>query len=273
MKVVEILGVNKKRINIDKVNIYHPSLEESISSDQVKKRKYIGKGIEGKAEIDNSAGGATNSFDEVNNQIIQEYIRLPKIQKVKSGRKSQRKGEDVNTKKCLINNDSLRTVADEGGQALLKGLEFSSLDKISIKGELENFIEMLNQLKKEQEVVRVETIVGELPGYRAFSTLSDGETRRKYAIGKITMVDGTERSIIDIEREGRALSMLILKAQGKVNWKWVYSKLLYGVVNESGVWSNQDIELIKKYEVIIKRNKHVHKDIFRKSMSILRMFK
>jgi hypothetical protein len=43
----------------------------------------------------------------------------------------------------LINNDSLRTVADEGGQALLKGLEFSSLDKISIKGELENFIEML----------------------------------------------------------------------------------------------------------------------------------
>jgi|GEM_PF-5062799 len=39
----------------------------------------MGKGIEGKAVIDNSAGGSTNSFDEVNNQIIQEYIRLPKI--------------------------------------------------------------------------------------------------------------------------------------------------------------------------------------------------
>lgn len=43
IKVIEILGVNKKRINIGKVNIYYPSLEESISSDQVKKIKYIGK--------------------------------------------------------------------------------------------------------------------------------------------------------------------------------------------------------------------------------------
>lgn len=77
---------------------------------------------------------------------------------MKSGRKSQRKGEDVNTKKCLINNDSLRTVADEGGQALLKGLEFSSLDKTSIKGELENFIEMLKQLEKEPNVDNVEII-------------------------------------------------------------------------------------------------------------------
>lgn len=256
IQVVEILGVNKKRIDIDKVNIYHPSLEEVISSDQVKKRKYIGKGIEGKAEIDNSAGGATNSFDEVNNQIIQEYIRLPKIQKVKSGRKSQRKGEDVNTKKYLINNDSLRTVADEGGQALLKGLEFSLLDKTSIKGELENFIEMLKQLKKEPNVDNVEIIVGELPGYRAFSTLSDGETRRKYAIGKITMIDGSERGVIDMEREGRSLSMLILVAEETVNWKWIYSKLLYGVVNESGVWNNNDIEELTKLMKNIKRVKH-----------------
>ncbi len=245
-----------KEINIDKVNIYHPSLEESISSDQVKKRKYIGKGIEGKAEIDNSAGGATNSFDKVNNQIIQEYIRLPKIQKVKSGRKSQIKGENVNTKKYLIDNGSLRTVADEGGQALLKGLEFSSLDKISIKGGLENFIEMLKQLEKEPNVDNVEIIVGELPRYRPFSTLSDGETRRKYAISKITVIDGSEKGVIDIEREGRSLSMLILIAEETVNWKWIYSKLLYGVVNESGVWNNNDIEELTKLMKNIKRVKH-----------------
>ncbi|MFX0549533.1 Tn7-like element transposition protein TnsE [Hathewaya histolytica] len=269
MKVVEILGVNNKRINIDKVNIYHPSLEESISSDQVKKRKYIGKGIEGKAEIDNSAGGATNSFDEVKNQITQEYIRLPKIQKVKSERKSQRKKEDVNTKKYLIDNGSLRTVADEGGQSLLKGLEFSSLDKVSIKGELETFIEMLKQLEKEQEVAHVEIIVGELPGYRAFSTLSDGETRRKYAIGKITMVDGTERSLIDIEREGRALSILVLNAQGNVNWKWIYSKLIYGVVNESGVWSNEFINFIHNFGVVTYRIRHVLKFNYKKFIPLI----
>jgi len=115
---------------------------------------------------------------------------------------------------------------------------------------------MLKRLEKEQEVDNVEIIVGELPGYKAFSTLSDGETRRKYAIGRITMVDGAERSIIDIEREGRALSMLILKAQGKVNWKWLYSKLLYGVVNESGVWSNNDIDEINNIGIVIERRRH-----------------
>lgn len=49
------------------------------------------------------------------------------------------------------------------------------------------------------------------------------------------MIYGSERSIIDIEREGRALSILVLDSQNNVNWKWVYSKLLYGVVNGSGV--------------------------------------
>lgn len=156
----------------------------------------------------------------------------------------------------MINNNSLRTIADEGGQALLKGLEFSSLDKTSIKGDLENFIEMLKQLKKEPNVDNVEIIVGELPGYRAFSTLSDGETRRKYAIGKITMIDGSERSIIDIEREGRALSILVLKAQEKVNWEWFYSKLLYGVVDESGVWSNNVINNVCRMGINVNRKRH-----------------
>ncbi len=71
-----------------------------------------------------------------------------------------------------------------------------------------------------------------MPGYRAFSTLSDGEIRRKYAIGKITMRDGTERSIIDIEREGRELSILTLKAQGirNINERYV----LYNLSKEVG---------------------------------------
>lgn len=80
----------------------------------------------------------------------------------------------------MINNDSILTVADEGAKALLKGLEFSCLDKVSIKGENESFIEMLKQLEREADVTNVETIVVELPGYRVFSTLNNGETRRKY---------------------------------------------------------------------------------------------
>ena len=256
IQVVEILGVFKKRINVNQVNMHHPLIQDYGDSDEVKKRSYIGKSADGKVEIDASATGATNSFDEVNNNTIQEYIQLPKIIKEKTGRKLKRGGENENTKKYFIENDSLRTVADEGGQVLMKGLEFSSLDKIGIKGELENFIDMLKQIEKDEEVASVEIIVGELPGYRTFSTLSDEETRRKYAIGKVVMVDGGERSIIDIERDGRALSMLILKAQDKVNWKWIYSKLIYGVVNESGVWSNKDINEFNNIGIVVERRRH-----------------
>lgn len=71
------------------------------------------------------------------------------------------------------------------------------------------------------------------------------------------MIDGSERSIIDIEREGRALSILVLDAQNNVNWKWVYSKLLYGVVNESGVWSKKVIDGVRDSGIILERRKHV----------------
>jgi len=256
IQIIEILGVKKKKINVSEINIYHPSLEESISSNKAKIRKYIGKSNTGEVEVDSTASGASQAFDDVNTSMEHEYVRIPRINKLKSGRKVRRDKEDSETKKYLIDNGELRTLADEGGQDLIKGLEFSSIEKVSVKGELEEFIEMLRLLEAEATIARVDIIVGDLPGDRAFSTLSDDETRRKYAIGKITIIDGTEISIIDIEREGRALSMLILKAQEKTNWKWIYKKLLWELVNDSGNWNTEIINRISEYKVHVKRVKH-----------------
>jgi len=128
---------------------------------------------------------------------------------------------------------------------------------------------MLRLLEKEPAIARVDIIVGDLPGDRAFSKLNDGITKRRCTIGKVRMIDGRERSLIEIERENRALSMLILKSDTHVNWGWVYSKLLIGLVNESGKWSNKVITFIEEQGLILFRNKHIKKNIYEKKNQIL----
>lgn len=85
-------------------------------------------------------------------------------------------------------------------------------------------------------------------GIELFLELSDGVTRRKYGIGKVTM--------IDVERENRSLSMLVLTAKGKVNWHWVYNRILYGLVNESGLWSNEVIYHICEIGIKVESKRH-----------------
>ncbi|MEG0308349.1 MAG: Tn7-like element transposition protein TnsE [Clostridium sp.] len=259
IQVVEILAVKKKKINAQEINIYHPSLEESISSNEAKKRKYVGKSNAGEVEIDSTVSGASQAFDEVNTSMEHEYVRIPRINKLKTGRKARRDKEDSRTKEYLIDKGNLRAVADEGGQDLIKGLEFSSIENISVKGELEEFIEVLKLLEKEPAIGRVDTIVGDLPGDRTFSKLNDGITKRRYAIGKVTMVDGRECSLIEVEREDRALSMLILKGNKLVKWKSIYSILLLGLVEKSGKWSSEDIIKIQRQGIIVIRKKHIKK--------------
>lgn len=268
IQIIEILGVKKKKINVGEINIYHPSLEESISSNETKIRKYIGKSNTGEVEIDSTASGASQAFDEVNTSMEHEYMRIPRINKLKTGRKVRRDKEDSGTKKYLIDNGALRTLADEGGQDIIKGLEFSSIEKVSVKGELEEFIEMLRLLEKEATIARVDIIVGDLPGDRTFSKLNDGITKRRYAIGKVTMIDGKECSLIEIEREYKALSMLILKGENLVNWKSICSKILLELVNESGSWSNYILNKIEDKGILVLRKKHTKRNRYKNAMYI-----
>ncbi|URZ04705.1 Tn7-like element transposition protein TnsE [Clostridium felsineum] len=70
------------------------------------------------------------------------------------------------------------------------------------------------------------------------------------------MIDDRECSLIEVEREGRALSMLMLKAEGTVNWEWIYSRLLIGLVDGSGTWRKERINYIIN-NIIIKRMNHM----------------
>ncbi len=275
VRVLQILSLKKKTINVDEINVYHPSQEILEASDEPKKRKYVSQSNYGIRTLDPHADGSTKNTEEIKTFIItHEYEHTPKIIKVQSGRKLKRVKENKNTKTYVFEDKGLRTTADTGGEDLLRGLEFKNIAKINEKGELEEFIEILRLLEKREDVKSVEVIIGELSAAshgKKFSLLNDGITKRKYAIGKICMINGREISFIDIEREDKSLSMLVLRSHQTINWKSIFNILLYNLVNDSGKWSNAVIERFERIGILIHRMNHTKKDIFHKKKAFYKM--
>lgn len=273
-RIIEIVSLKNKRINVNEINIYHPDLKKSQTTDEVKKLKYVGNSKNKDKNLDSGADGSTNNSEEIDTLLLtHEYERMPNINRIKNGSIERRMKEDENTKTFITESGQARTVADTGGDRLLTGLEFTSIGNVQEKGELEEFIKILKLLENKPSIKSVEIIIGDLPKgqgkkSKKFSRLNDGITRRKYAIGKMTMIDGRECSLIEIEREDKALSMLILKTNGSIKWEWVYSRLLIGLVEKSGNWSNESIKEIQKQEIAVFRSKHVKKNIYEKVKQI-----
>lgn len=272
IRVLEIIALKKKRINIAEIDIHHPSLEETETTNVIKKRKFVNKNSSEDRELDSHNDGSTKASEEISTFLIShEYERVPRINKVKSGRRIRRNKENENTPKYVLEDDKLRTVADSGGEEILKGLEFTNILKVEEKGELQEFIEVLKLLQKRRDIKSVDIIVGDLPEGKTgkrFSRLSDRITRRRYAIGKIIMMDGREFWLIEVEREYKALSMLLIRARVKVNWRKVYSSLLISLVEDSGTWSNEVIERLREKGAVVQRLKHINKDKYDKEICI-----
>lgn len=151
---------------------------------------------------------------------------------------------------------------------MIKGLDLKNLDSVVVKWQLEEFIDVLKLLERRTDIKKVEIIVGELSDGRKFSRLKDGITRRRYIIGKIIVCDGRECSLIEVEREDKSLSRVILKNKNNVSWKKVYSILLVGLINESGKWSTKVNMCIEKNRVSIYRNRHSRKSVYEKEKQI-----
>lgn len=60
--------------------------------------KYVEKGFNGNVQADTTADGTTNKFDEINTFMKHEYVRLPRINKLKTRQKVKRVKEESNTK-------------------------------------------------------------------------------------------------------------------------------------------------------------------------------
>lgn len=268
--VQEIVKVKGKRINFSEIRVFHPSFERYERSNEAKKWAYANLSNSSKNErtIDNEADGSTKGTESITDElVVQEYLSMPKIKKEKTGYVNKREVEGENTKKFIKQDDDRRTFADEGGFNKTKVIEVSGIDVKSVSGELKEFIKILDILRTMKEVKAIEIKIVNLPLGRKISYLSDGVTRRKCLIAIIHM-NNKEVCILEIEREYKSISTLLLISLRKINFEKVYKLLLNELVFESGSWNNNYIDMLRKHGINAVRCKHMNTNDIKKAQYI-----
>lgn len=275
--VLQILKIKNKHIAFEHISISHPEIQEKEKSDEAKKYTFrkFGKIVDTEGfTLDEKMDGSTEEFDLVQmNQQQHEYIMVPKIIRVKGKTSKQRTKEDENTKKYYVNDDAVRSAADVGGQQLARGLDNKMLHEIQAQGELQDFINVLKVLENYPQVKVIRVIMEVLPeslGERKFTKLSDGIAKRRYVIAKVYMMQGKSFYIVEVEREGRSLSTLILSSPEVQDWDYVFNRLLINLVNDCGTWTSQSLNSIKGQGITIIKSKHSLKGVQHRAEILLK---
>ena len=270
--VQEIIKVKEKRINFDEIRVFHPSFERYERSDKAKKWSYVSLSNSGdnKRTIDNEADGSTKAAESINDElVVQEYLNIPKVKKEKTGHANRNEREDENTKKYIKEDDNSRTFADEGGVNKIKGIEALGVDVKRVSGELKEFIKILNLLRKMRGVKAIEIGIVNLPLGRKISYLDDEVSRRRCVIGKVTQKNGVISLIMEVEKQNKSLSTLILNSNKEQCWRRIYNVILKSFVDKSGKWSNEVFKKLERENIRIVRCKHVKKNIFNRAKYFL----
>lgn len=266
--VLQIISVKNKHIPYENILISHPEIQDKEKSKEAKKYTYRSLNKNGDEEgftLDEQVDGSTEDFDLVQmNQLKHEYTSVPKFKRIKRGSAKQRLEEDENTKRYYGDDNSVRSTADSGGQQLARGLEHKMLHEIKAKGELQDFINVLTVLEQYSEVKEIRAYSDELPeglGERKFTKLSNGVTKRCYVIAEVYMMNGKLFNIIEVEREYRSLSTLILYSPSKQDWVTISNHLLINLVNASGTWARKSLAYFETQGIKIVKAKHSSKGI------------
>ncbi|MEC1722662.1 Tn7-like element transposition protein TnsE [Schinkia azotoformans] len=276
--ILKITNVKKKNIPYTEISFTHPEIIQTEKSGEAKKYTLHSKngngGQQSDLTLDEEVDGTTDNFDliEMDNQI-HEYVKLPKVTKIRRNSNKQRDFEDENTKKYFIDDQGKRATSDVGGSKVAKGLENKSLYDIQVKGELGDFIKVLKSLENYPEVQSINVIQGSLKEFsdaKRCVYLSDGVMERKYVIAEIKLFPNKVASVVEVEREDRALSTLLVrleKSQIKVD---IYQRNFSRLLNNNGTW---DKEFLYFNQIKFITMKHGRKNIdYRARRLYLKLF-
>lgn len=261
--VLRVVSVKNKIIPYSEITFEHPEVGQSERSNEPKnytlhsKKDLIGQQDE--LLLNEGFEGTIDDFDiiEMDNQQ-HEYLKPPKITKIRKGTNKKREFEDENTKRLFINDEIKRSTADVGGSQAIRGLEQQPLADVQIDGELGEFIKVMRALQDYPEVQSINIIQGSLREFsstKRFVYLSDGKTERKYAIAEIKLWSDKEVSIIEIEREDKSVATLIFVLENRGNPVYAYGKILMGLINTSGTWEKEQIRFYSTYFLTLRHGK------------------
>ncbi|WP_404457145.1 Tn7-like element transposition protein TnsE [Oceanobacillus kapialis] len=274
--VLQIVNVKNKHIPYENISISHPEIQDKEQSKEAKKYTYhsINKyGDEEGFTLDEQVDGSTEDFDLVQmNQLSHEYTSVPRVKRIKREFAKQRLEEDENTKRYYGESNSIRSTADSGGQQLARGLEHQMLHEVKTQGELKDFINVLKVLEQYPEVKTIQAFTDVLPegmGERKYTKLSDGITKRSYVIAEVFMINDNRFNVIEVEREHRPLSTIILTSNSEQNWGMIYNYLLVNLVNACGTWNSKFLKSIETKGIGVTKAKHSSKGVRHRAKILL----
>lgn len=196
------------------------------------------------------------------NKQVHKYAESPSIVKVQGKTTKQRTYEDESTKRYTFKDSGIRSASDTGGNRLARGIENQSLQQVQVEGELGEFVHVLQELEDYKEVQFINVQLSSLPigdGNRVFTYLEDGITPRRYALATVSLFNGKELKVLEVERENRALSMLILSSTVSINWNQLMDSLLLNLVKSSGTWERDVHESLERKYIVVRKAKHSKK--------------
>lgn len=249
--ILRVVSVKNKHIPYNEISFEHPEVVQSEKSSEPKKYTLHNKkklsGPQDELLLDEEMQGTSDDFDvvEMDNQK-HEYIQMPKITKLRRNSNKKRDFEDEHTKKRFINDSLKRSTADVGGNQVTRGLEKQVLSDVKIYGELGEFIKVMRVLQDFPEVQSINIIQGSLKEFsstKRFVYLSDGVTERKYVIGEVKLLFGREISVIEIEREDKAISTCIYLLQNQRDITSMYRRILKELINTAGIWRDERLKI------------------------------
>lgn len=260
--------MKNKEIPFDVISFSHPELSKYEKSNEPKNytmRELKSSTEEKEKMIDEMVEGTTEDFELVEmNKQVHEYAESPSIVKVQGKSTKKRTYEDESTKRYTFKDSGIRSASDTGGNRLARGIENQSLQQVQAEGELGEFVHVLKELEDYKEIQFINVQLNSLPigdGNRIFSYLEDGITPRCYVLATVSLFNGNEFKILEVERENRALSMLILSSTGVVNWNQLIEGLLLNLVNSSGTRERDVLKNLERKNVTLQKAKHSKKTI------------
>lgn len=264
--ILRVTEVKDKEIPFDVISFSHPKVSKSEKSNEPK--KYTMHELKSSTEekekiIDETVEGTTEDFELIEmNKQVHKYAESPSIVKVQGKSTKQRTYEDESTKRYTFKDSGIRSASDTGGNQLARGIENQSLQQVQAEGELGEFVHILQELEDYKEIQSINVQLSSLPigdGNRVFSYLEDGITPRRYVLATVNLFNGNEFKILEVERENRALSMLILSSTVSINWNQLIDGLLLNLVNSSGTWEKESIQSLDRRNVMVQKAKHSKK--------------
>ncbi len=237
-----ITSINKK-INAAEVHVddVRDSISEGETQGESKRSKVVAKDAE---ELVSCGKGKTGDLGQwAPNPVVVTYDVLPKyIRKERSSRKPR---TITNYKhNAIIIGDGRRTTGDYTGEKSVPKLIFKQHRCLQDDSPFSEVSSALSVLQGEEGIIKVESYLAELSLHAdtgLFRYLNDGVTGRCYFAAKIIFKDGKQAVLLDLQRENRNISMLMLISKNGCEWGGFIHEIIKYMVEGSGKWPSDTL--------------------------------